>query len=205
MEGIFQVPNECFFTGTCSRLSIVYCLYGLLAVLLGKKGFYFAIVIILLILLGFAFDMGLPLVDAIIYLGLGAVLGIENYLLLGTPVLLDASKAQHRHSMGLFFGQLVLLLLAFPFVDAFVPETGFIYGVWLALLGFLIWWGFVMFINLKKVPTHDDYPLIRTYCFVLLDGVLLFLPALISRIGPVIFTSLGMIAAFVGNIILKKL
>jgi len=207
MVNIFEAPHKCFFTETCSRLSIVYCLFGLLTVLLGKKSINFGIVVIVLILLGFAFDKGLTLVESIVYLGVGAALGAELYMLLGTPVLMAESKLKHKHSMVLFFAQLVALLLAFPFVDATIPETGFIYGVWLSMLGFLQWWAFVMFINLKKakISTLEDDRLMRTYNLILLDGVLLFLPALVSPFSPVIFTSIGVGAALVGNVILNHL
>jgi len=222
---IYAPPQTCFSGhGSCSRLSLLYCLLGFLTLLLPDwKPFYFAGVLALLVGLGTALEKGLPLGFAILYLVLGAALGLEARLLLQkpwhgskrqalTPTLLASSKAQHKHSTVLFFANLLALVLVFPFVDASIPDTGFNYGVWLALLGFLLWWGAVFFINLQKVPgsggvkpaSLEERSLVLSYMLVLATGLSLFVPAVISPLSTPIFTGLGVGLAAVVNALLTQ-
>lgn len=203
----FLALEDC---GLCSRLPLLYNLIGMLLPLTGKQWFYFCSIALLLQGVATAFQLSVPLLVGFAHLVPGLLSGCLLRWLHKIQ-LAPNSVLQHKHAVMWFSGELLCLVLAFPYIDSIVPETGFNYGIWLSLLLLLIWWGAVFFVNHNRLLNSDAGEVYETRLYerswlLLLGNQLCFVGAYLFHFWPhCAVATFGLLAAGLFTVATSKI
>ena len=200
---LFEVNTECKFAASpCSNMALFYTFYGVAVAMSSRNIGYVSLVYAVLLLLSVWTEFGLNTLDTTVHFGLGFVAGYTIAAVLKTVVIAPTNVLKDKYHLVLYIVELAVAAFVFVFVDEIVPENGFPVGLWMAFLGYVLWFGAVYFINFKyggleTKNARDVVLFTRTYLYWFLALVpyfvtasLLFLNRYASGLLATIFTVL---------------
>lgn len=154
---LFTSELPCFYSSPCNRFSLSNLFVGTCCSLLGRHcGYLVVFWAALSVQLHLEFGNTVSLVQAVINLAAGLLLGFLLRLVLNWRVCLLTEHSLHRHRNILVVNlQYLIGTIVFVPANLATKENGTAYGMWIATIAFWLWLCLVYFSTQKKIKRQS--------------------------------------------------